>query len=424
MMSNERLYGLDTGFKSYFLGINSRGHLTLRINRSEIDLYEVITRHGLSSGYIRIYPTIRYVMSVIHKAFREALVKHGYRGKVYYTYPLKTNSIDRVLDKINNYGKEYSWGFNTGTLEELLIAKKYIDNPRILVVDGVKNREIIKLAREFAEKGWRVYIDIESRREAELLRDTGLNLGLRIKLLTPSTGAWHNATGLDSKFGLNISQVIELLENYPWLRRQIKLLHVHPGSQIDDIEVLVKVFHEAANLYRELRETYELESLEAIDLGGGLAYPYDPLKPNYTIKEYVDKLVEALKNACIRENCPSIIFENGRIIVAFHRIVFSKILDVRPYTIHCRGNIGFPIIDKIRSATTLQELGMITREAVEILTRLRRGSTYESLEQRRMLEELDACIKSLISTKLYEIVSMGNNLGEVLTDLTRYPNYL
>ncbi len=418
---SRRLYGLDHGFHSVFLDINDKGHLVLKLGNRLVDLYELVKSRGVSSAYIRVPRLIEYFMDLTVDVFNRAVEAHGYTGKIYYAYPLKAGAEDIILDTIHRHGDRVGWGFNTGSLAELRRITRYMDNPRILVIDGFKDEKVLEIASRFREKGWMVYVDIEDRRDLDLLKKWNLDLGVRVKLMGSSHGKWGSAAGIGSKFGLNITGLTDLVDEEPWLLERVKLLHVHGGSQLVEREGVSRLIDEASNLYSMLRRMGF--RIRLVDHGGGIPYPYADYEhgsPSYSIHDYADMIISSLKKHC-GNDCPSIVFEGGRFIVAAHRIVVSKVLSVRPYTAECRGRQGFPIIQRIRKAGSLGELRGLVRELVELRTRLYLNAYSYDLEQRRMLEELEACSRGAIAERARELI--GENIGG-LEELAKYMNYL
>lgn len=419
--TSKKLYGLEYGFHREFLDVNDRGHLVVRVNGREIDLYDLVRGKNVSSAYVRILPLIRSFMDLVVDAFNDAVERQRYGGGVYYVYPLKTNTEEAVLETIWSHGRKYGWGFNAGSLPELRAITRFMDEPRLLVIDGVKTPELLDLAERFAEKGWRVIVDVEDERDALLLRGRRVETGIRIKQLTSGSGKWDEATGITSKFGMNILDLEELLDKHPWLIEKTTLLHVHPGSQILDIETLRRLMVEAGRIYEMLRDLGL--RIDLLDVGGGLAYPYGPgnhSEPNYTVHDYADAVVSGIKQAC-RDDCPGIVFEGGRFIVAAHRIVVARVLASRPYASTCRGETSFPIIDGIRRAGSIEELRGRARGLVDLLARLYLGVCRNNLEQRRMIEELDSCSREELVRVARRYLERDPGLAE---ELSKYMNYL
>ena len=75
---------------------------------------------------------------------------------------------------------------------------------------------------------------------------------------------------VDSKFGISVDQVEEILKIISSTGITIKGLHIHTGSEIKDIEVYIQ----GLELLLEL--TMQFPSISIVDLGGGFKVPYKP----------------------------------------------------------------------------------------------------------------------------------------------------
>jgi arginine decarboxylase len=415
------IYSISGDIRNQYLDIDERGMLVVRIGNDKITLYDLLKDKGLPGAHIRILPVIRYMMDKVYGEFMIAYKKYGYRGGFYPVYPLKANSEEIVLDTIWSHGARYNWGFNAGTYPEIKALKKYSGDNRLLVIDGVKDEGIIDLLAEMSSR-WRIIVDIEGFRDAELLSNhRELDVGLRIKVVVKSSGLWSHSSGLDSKFGLTITQLDRIIEKHEWIIDRAKLLHIHAGSQINDLEKIKAVAEEAATIYNGLKEMGF--RIEYVDLGGGLAYPYSPggegdFSPNYTLREYAETIVQVFSK---ETDHPNLVFEGGRYIVAPHRITVVKIIDHRPYSTVEDNSGEYGLVEEILSSRNIRELNMNARRAREVITRLL-VNPPRNLESRRLLEKLYGSISRAITEKAYELI-MGNGL-ETLYEVTRTPNYV
>ncbi|RLG81583.1 MAG: arginine decarboxylase, partial [Thermoprotei archaeon] len=336
---SKKLYNLNGSLKKRFFDIDREGYLVLKLGKYNLRVYDLVAEYGLVGAYIRVLPFIREVMDLVYATYKEFLEKYKYRGDFIPVYPLKANSNKLVVDTIYRHGSRYRWGFNLNTLREVELIESYVDEePRIIVVDGVKSRAILEKLRIFAEKGWKVIVDIEGVRDAEILSDYSIfAVGLRLKYLSGGEGPWRESVGLDSKFGLSLTTLFKVVAKYDWIYERAVLLHMHPGSQIHRFEEINGYFVEAANIYNELKKA-GFKNLEFIDFGGGLSYPYHESRlstlesPDYGLHEYAEAMVKALSD--YSKDYPGIVFESGRFITALHRIVVSKVLEVRPYDVY------------------------------------------------------------------------------------------
>ena len=211
-----------------------------------------------------------------------------------------------------------------------------------ITVNGFKDNELIDIGFIAAEMGHNITLTIEGLNELKSIISTAKerfkpkpNIGLRIRLHSSGTGVWAKSGGINSKFGLTSTELIEavnlLKEND--LIEQFTMIHFHIGSQIDEIHPLKKALIEAGNIYAELRKM-GAKSLKAINLGGGLAIEYSQFKDNpsrnYTLKEYANDVVFLLKTIAKQKNEvePDIFIESGRYIAAFHSVLVAPVLEL------------------------------------------------------------------------------------------------
>ena len=207
---------------------------------------------------------------------------------------------------------------------------------------------VIKIAEEVAEPS--EYSDILAQRQVWRARINELeaiidiakerfkpkpNIGLRVRLHSAGVGIWAKSGGINSKFGLTSTELIEavnlLKENK--LLEQFTMIHFHLGSQITEIHPLKKALNEVGNIYTELRKM-GAKNLKAINLGGGLAVEYSQFKNeksrNYTLREYANDVVFILKNIAEQKKDlePDIFIESGRFVAANHAVLIAPVLEL------------------------------------------------------------------------------------------------
>jgi arginine decarboxylase len=110
------------------------------------------------------------------------------------------------------------------------------------------------------------------------------------------------------------------------------LLHFHLGSQIADIHVLKQAVKEIAQVYAQLIERGV--PVRYLDVGGGLGVNYDAGYGegaegiNYSLQEYANAVVYAMKDVCDEEKVPHpiLVSESGRAISAHHSVLIVEVL--------------------------------------------------------------------------------------------------
>ncbi|HCL5001467.1 TPA: arginine decarboxylase, partial [Salmonella enterica] len=88
----------------------------------------------------------------------------------------------------------------------------------VIVCNGYKDREYIRLALIGEKMGHKVYLVIEKMSEIAIVLEEAerLNvvprLGVRARLASQGSGKWQSSGGEKSKFGLAATQVLQLVE--------------------------------------------------------------------------------------------------------------------------------------------------------------------------------------------------------------------
>ena len=199
---------------------------------------------------------------------------------------------------------------------------------------------------------------------------------MRVKLATEGSGRWRESAGERSKFGLFISEILELhatLKSRDMLDC-LKLVHCHPGSQLQDIRRVKEAINELAHVYAELRLMGA--GLEYIDVGGGLGVDYDgsgtnyPSSMNYTLNEYASDVIYRVGSVCNARGIPHprIISESGRAIAAHHSVLIFNVL-------------GRSALDRFRVEAGAAADGETLPPPVRDLL-----DAYHNIEERRLVE--------------------------------------
>jgi diaminopimelate decarboxylase len=133
----------------------------------------------------------------------------------------------------------------------------------------------------------------------------------------------HISTGLKiNKFGIAIADVPALCAHARGLAGvEVVGLHAHIGSQITDLDPLIRAARALVALARELAVAGT--RIEHLDLGGGLGVSYDGSKVP-TAREYADAVLPI-----VRESGLAIVLEPGRQIVAPAGALLTRVVDVK-----------------------------------------------------------------------------------------------
>ena len=340
-MTND--YGLSLWGDSNFIVESGKVCLNTDLKPALIDIVKEIRDDGYRGPLLLRFPhLIKKQIVQVYSSFERAKREFGYSGSFNAVYPLKVNQYPGFVENLVKIGESYGYGLEAGSKAELLLAMAYNNYGAPITVNGFKDNELIDIGFIAAEMGHNITLTIEGLNELKSIISTAKerfkpkpNIGLRIRLHSSGTGVWAKSGGINSKFGLTSTELIEavnlLKEND--LIEQFTMIHFHIGSQIDEIHPLKKALIEAGNIYAELRKM-GAKSLKAINLGGGLAIEYSQFKDNpsrnYTLKEYANDVVFLLKTIANQKNEvePDIFIESGRYIAAFHSVLVAPVLEL------------------------------------------------------------------------------------------------
>ena len=334
-----------------YIDVTDDGDVQIRPDQSHpgINLPELAAR--LTSQGTPLPVLVRFT-DILHDrvnrlcgAFNQVSQEQGYRGGYTAVYPIKVNQQRRVVEELLNAqpaADNHQIGLEAGSKPELMIVLALARQPgSVIVCNGYKDREYIRLALIGQKLGHRVFIVVEKLSELPLILEEARELGViplmgvRARLATIGKGNWQNTGGEKSKFGLSASQVLEVVNvlNEAGALDSLQLLHFHLGSQIANIRDIQTGLRECARFYSELRRLGT--PIGTVDIGGGLGVDYEGTRSrsscsmNYSVQEYAYNVVHILQSECDRANLPhpDLISESGRALTAHHSVLIANVID-------------------------------------------------------------------------------------------------
>lgn len=341
-----RTYNLAYWSGGYF-DVNEQGHLVVRPRSggpAHIDMYALA---GQASQQLTPPILFRFT-DILHdrvdtlcNAFARAMAADEYRGRYTAVYPIKVNQQRSVVEHILGHGKGRV-GLEAGSKPELMAVMALADqNNGVIVCNGYKDREYIRLALIGRALGHRIYIVIEKPTELSLVIEESAKLGIkpllgmRVRLASIGAGKWQNTGGEKSKFGLSATQILQCIERLrdAELVDSLQMLHFHLGSQLPNIRDIQRGMRECARYYAELHNLGVM--INCVDVGGGLGIDYEGTRSrsfcsmNYSVEEYANNVVHALWEICESEGIPhpDIISESGRALTAHHAVLVTNVID-------------------------------------------------------------------------------------------------
>jgi arginine decarboxylase len=344
----EKLYNMPGWGLGYFR-INDEGHVTVHPDGKSgqgVDLYHLamdLSEQGVGLPLLlRFSDILRSRIAELAQRFTDAIAESGYEGKYTTVYPIKVNQQRHVVQEIVEFGTPHGVGLECGSKPELMAVLGLNESTgHVIVCNGYKDEEFMRLALIGQQLGHKVVIVLEQLSELDVLlkvaNEMGVepNVGVRIKLATEGSGRWAKSGGEKSKFGLSAVELVQLLDRLTesGMQRILKLVHFHLGSQITDIRIVKAGLEEVGRYYVELRKMGF--DVELVDVGGGLGVDYDGSRStrsasmNYTMREYANDVVYTLNSVCRAEEVPmpDIISESGRAITAHHALLLLNVID-------------------------------------------------------------------------------------------------
>ena len=347
---SEKLYNMSGWGQGYFR-VNEAGHVTVHPDgnpKRGLDLYQLaldLNAQGVGLPLLlRFSDILRSRIQALAGQFESTIKEFGYDGSYTTVYPVKVNQQRHVVQEIVEFGTPHGAGLECGSKPELMAVLGLNESTNHLIVcNGYKDEEFMRLALMGQKLGHTVLIVLEQLNELEVLLrvadDMGIQptVGVRIKLASEGSGRWAKSAGEKSKFGLGAVELVKLLDRLSEVGRKdiLRLVHFHLGSQIPDIRVIKAGLEEISRYYVELRRM-GFGNLSYVDVGGGLGVDYDgsrstrPASVNYTVREYANDVVYTLGTVCRSEELPmpNIISESGRAITAHHSLLLMNVIDV------------------------------------------------------------------------------------------------
>ena len=219
---------------NHYFSVNDKGHVEVcpdpDVPEARVDLAELVAareKNGQRLPALFCFPE-----------------SYGYSGDYFLVFPIKVNQHRRVIETLTQSGEPL--GLEAGSKAELMVVLAHAGRTKsVIVCNGYKDREYIRMALNGEKIGHKVYIVIEKLSELRLAIEEAAKLGVkprlgvRARLASQGSGKWQASGGEKSKFGLSATQVLQLVNE---LKDQdqldcLQLIHFHLGSQMSNIRL-------------------------------------------------------------------------------------------------------------------------------------------------------------------------------------------
>lgn len=202
-----RTYNIAWWGNNYY-DVNELGHISVcpdpDVPEARVDLAKLVkTREaqGQRLPALFCFPQIlQHRLRSINAAFKRARESYGYNGDYFLVYPIKVNQHRRVIESLIHSGEPL--GLEAGSKAELMAVLAHAGMTRsVIVCNGYKDREYIRLALIGEKMGHKVYLVIEKMTEIAIVLEEAerLNviprLGVRARLASQGSGKWQSSGG-------------------------------------------------------------------------------------------------------------------------------------------------------------------------------------------------------------------------------------
>ena len=379
-----KTYSIPHWSDGYF-DVDDRGRIVVRpkgANGPVIPLPDVIDASLAQGGnlpvLVRFPDILGDRLGKLQAAFAQARTDWDYAGGYTAVYPIKVNQHQAVAGTLASHHGE-GFCLEAGSKPELMAVLALSRPGGLIVCNGYKDREYIRLALIGRKLGMQTFIVIEKPSELEIALEEAAalgvkpGLGVRMRLASLGSGKWQNSGGDKAKFGLDPRQLLTLWKS---LRDAdmgdcLQLLHFHMGSQISNVRDIAAGMREATRYFVELSRLGA--NISHVDVGGGLGVDYEGTRSrsynsvNYGIHHYASSIVQPLAEACQAEGLtpPRIVTECGRAMTAHHAVLVANVSEVEQAP---EGRVPEPHDDESQPVRRLRELHeeMASRPAVEV----------------------------------------------------------
>ncbi|BET67990.1 biosynthetic arginine decarboxylase [Opitutales bacterium ASA1] len=298
---------------------------------------------GLNAPFtIRFQDLLHKRVQRLNEVFAKAIADEGYQGGYRGVFPIKVNQLREVVEEILDAGKPFDYGLEAGSKPELMIGLAlHDDNARLIVCNGYKDDDYIRMALLGRRLGKKVIVVVEQFAELDTILRISEEMkvepmiGLRAKLNARGEGKWAMSTGDNAKFGLTTAEILAVCRKLEsaGLAHCLNLLHFHIGSQVPNIITIKNAVIEAARYYAQLVKLGF--PMGYLDVGGGLGIDYDGSRTNfessmnYSMDEYARDVVFNVKDVCqsMGVPVPDIVSESGRAVTAPHSVLVVEVFE-------------------------------------------------------------------------------------------------
>ena len=334
-------YGIDIWGDDNFIIDKNVVRLNYESKPALLDIVKSIRNDGNTGPLILRFPHItKKQIEKLYGIFNETINEYKYQAKFFAVFPLKVNQLPNYILPMLENSAHLNYGLEAGSKAELILAMAYNNKNAPITVNGFKDKEMITLGFIAKNQGHNITITIEGLNELETIIEVHKelqlpcpNVGLRVRLHSSGSGTWAKSGGIDAKFGLSSTEILEAFDMLSKnnLVDKLRMIHFHIGSAMNTIAPLKKALKESGHIYAELIKM-GATSLDAINIGGGLSIEYSAYErvTQYSLKEFASDVLFTLNEISVKNGVkvPNIFTESGRFISAPSSVLIAPTLEL------------------------------------------------------------------------------------------------
>ncbi|PLY11188.1 MAG: arginine decarboxylase [Arcobacter sp.] len=334
-------YGIDIWSDDNFIIEDGLAKVNFDGKPSLISIVKDIRKQDFKGPLLLRFPHItKKQINTLYNVFNASIKEYNYKGTFNAVFPLKVNQLPNFIHPLLKEGKKFNYGLEAGSKAELVIAMTYNNLGSPITVNGFKDKEMIHLGFIAKKMGHNITLIIEGLNELEMiiavLKETKLecpNIGLRVRLHSGGSGLWAKSGGINSKFGLTSTEILEAYElmEETDIVDYLTMIHFHIGSAMNSIKPLKKALRESGHIYAELKNL-GARKLSSINIGGGLAVEYNAYERTrfYSLSEFANDVIFTIKDIAKQKGVeePNIFTESGRFISAASTVLITPVLEL------------------------------------------------------------------------------------------------
>ncbi|MBT8211386.1 MAG: arginine decarboxylase [Eudoraea sp.] len=261
-----------------------------------IDLAQLIKEHSAPLKFTYL-PKIGDNIRRAKTWFKEAMQKHNYPGKYYYSYCTKSSHFRHVLSTVlkEKVHIETSSAFDINIVEELKSEGKITDGTYVLC-NGFKRDAYIQNIARLINSGHNKCIPIiDNFEEIGLLGeviDSKFQVGIRIASEEEPKFEFYT-----SRLGIGYKNIVpfynQYLKEHP--KAELKMLHFFINTGIKDTAYYWNELLKCMKVYVSLKKV--CPALDSLNIGGGFPIK-NSLAFDYDYAYMVDEIINQIKQSC------------------------------------------------------------------------------------------------------------------------------